>query len=186
MKTIALVTTQILDLTQRRRQADDLLNDNLVWWSEMTKQEKHMLTLTIDEIKDTLLMAVFASNDDSKLIAAAGIFQPRTWSKSQPYYNGKKVVEIGTNYVLPEYRNQGIGTQLIEERLAFAKKQDWVAVSISSNQIVQKAFVNLNGSLMENDPECSDLIDLLCLRCKDNREDCSCCPIVPNCGWIFK
>ncbi len=187
MKVATQISTQILDLTNRRRQEEEdlIFNEKLLWWSEKTEQEKHMLTLSMEEIKSTLLMATFAF-DEGYLIGAAGIFLPRTWNQSEPYFKGRKVVEIGTNFVLPEYRNQGIGTQLIEERLIFAKKQNWVPVSISSNEIVQKAFVRLGGSLMEDDPEhYADLIDQLCLRCTTKKDECSCCPLAANCAWIF-
>ncbi|MCC6448130.1 MAG: GNAT family N-acetyltransferase [Chitinophagaceae bacterium] len=180
------VRTEFLDFTEDSRRSCLTINENLLWWSEKTKEEDHMLTLSIDEIKNTLLMAIFAFNeDDNQLIAAAGIFIPRTWNDSRPYFNTKMVVEIGTNFVLPVYRNQGIGAQLIEERLNYAKAKNWIPVSISSNEIVHKSFVKLNGSLMEDDPDCEELIKLLCLRCP-NGESCKCCPIIPGCGWIFK
>lgn len=187
------IQTNILDFTNGSRQEnmDNMeINKNLLWWSEKTRQEEHMLTLSIEEIKDTLLVAVFAFSEEKEnenLIAAAGIFLPRTWNKSEPYFNGKRVVEIGTNFVLQEHRRQGIGTELIDARLKYAKEQNWVPVSISSNEIVQKALKKLGGSLMEEDESCSEIRDLLCLRSKcEGKQPCKCCPLVFGCGWIFK
>lgn len=177
--------TKILDFTGRRRE-DTMIDNNLLWWSERTREESHMLTLSIEDIKSTLLMAVFAYNsEDNALIAAGGIFLPRTHNQSEPYFDNKKVVEIGTNFVLPKYRMQGIGKQLIDIRLNYAKSNNWVPVSISSNPVVQNIFTKINGILMENDEKYAELRELLCLkRCK-NGSFCNACPLVPNCGWIF-
>lgn len=180
------IFTEILDYTEIN-QEDTITNKNLLWWSKQTENEKHMLTLSLNDIKETLLMVVFAFNENRKLIAAAGIFLPRTWNNSRPIVNGWKVVEIGTNYVLPEYRRQGIGKKLIQERLDYAKYKDWFPVSISSNKTVQKMFSQVGGSLMEKDEKYLELRDSLCLKfkCKD-KQPCDCCPLIPNCGWIFE
>ncbi|MCE9585513.1 GNAT family N-acetyltransferase [Candidatus Nomurabacteria bacterium] len=175
---------EIFDFTDRNRQESARITQNFEWWSCKTREEKHMLTLSVDEIKSTLLMAVF-SYENNEIIGAAGIFLPRTCDKSEPYLDGKKVVEIGTNFVLPDYRGNGIGESLIRERLKFAKEKNWVSVSISSNEVVQKIFRKVNGCLMEDHSCCEALRKTLCLRCNDRKENCKICPLFKDCSWVF-
>ncbi len=154
------------------------------WWSEKTFTEKHMLPLSMDEMKETLLMAIFAFSDNGSQIAAAGIFLPRTGDKSEPRLKGRRVVELGTNFVDPEHRGHHIGSLLINERLRHSHEKNWLPVSISSNPVVQKAFRSVQGVLMEENDEYGELRELLCLRCEE-KDDCKLCPRFSGCAWIF-
>lgn len=122
----------------------------------------------------------FLSNRKVKLFPSEKFSE----NTKEPFLNGSRVVELGTNFVLPEYRNKGIGTKLIEERLRYAKEKKWIPVSISSNEFMHKAFIRLKGILMENNPIYFDLRETLCLRCRD-KEGCKCCPCKKRCAWLF-
>ena len=179
-------STAIIDLTDPSRRLSTKDRENFSWWSDKTTEEKHMLSLSVRDIQETLLVGIFVFNGKADPIAGAGIFKPRTWDGKEPHFNDHQVVELGTNYVLPEYRNQGIGTHLIGERLKYAKEKEWVSVSISSNEIMHRAFSKFNCFIMDEDAgKHGHLMEHLCLRCKTDRETCKCCPFAEKSAWIF-
>jgi predicted acetyltransferase len=158
-------------------------NIALSWWSHGTQVEKHMLNETPKSLKDSLLEG-FIAYQNNKLVGAAGIFLARTKSGEKIYHNKKLVVELGSNYIKPSSRNNGVGNKLLISRIAFSKSKNWQAVSVTTNSQMQHIFKKIKATPMDNIAELEDLREKLCI-CKEVCSSCMSCPLQKEAAWLL-
>lgn len=155
----------------------------LKWWSSGTVKEPHMITESPENLEDNLLEGVIVY-ENNKIIAASGIFPARTKSYKAIYHNNVLVVELGSNYVDPNYREKGIGGELLIMRLKICFKNNWFPVSVTTNKTMQHIFTNIGGSEMDDNPIFEKMRKDLCI-CKTINPDCKACPLQKKGGWVF-
>jgi len=164
---------------------DRKLYEYLPWWVESINKEKKMLQTTEESLLSELLVATFAvSSETGDVVAAAGIVNARNKHNTEIVWNNKKVIEIGSNFVSPDFRNQGIGRRLVERRLELCKERGWIPVSVTTNPAMLRIFSKFNAVPMDGIEEYKKLREDLCL-CAVVSCDCSFCPLHPQAGWIF-
>lgn len=163
---------------------NDFTNSHLKWWAENTQGEKHMCSETVESLQDGLLGAIIALEEDS-VVAAAGIFNARTKEREPIFFEEQLVVELGSNYVTPDYRSKGLGRVLLEKRIEFSQQNGWFPISVTTNPAMQSIFMKKGFISMDKDPLFSDLQKQLCL-CPSVNPDCKLCPLAKNGGWVLK
>ena len=166
-------------------EGDRRLSQYLSWWVKNINQEKHMLSVTEESLKKELLAAAIAFSENEEVIAISGIVNGRNKEEKEMIFDNKKVVEIGSNFVSPPFRNRGIGSKLVLERLQVCKEKNWFPVSITTNPVMLRIFHKLNAKSMESDPQYDCLRQELCI-CHHFSSDCRVCPLQKNGGWVFE
>lgn len=161
------------------------LEHHFQWWAEKTVHEKHMFPKTPEELKREALIAVFCFVPGAGLVAAAGIFPVKGKAGLPARHRGKRVVELGSNYISPDWRRQGIGTRLLAERIRLAKENGWCPTSVTTNPVMRRAFSALGGIDMDSSACYSGLKDLLCVCSETERPVCRCCSFTASAAWIF-
>ncbi|MCD5390058.1 MAG: GNAT family N-acetyltransferase [Candidatus Pacebacteria bacterium] len=154
------------------------------FWSKGTQSEKHLLSETTSSLRKNILNAV-AAYDKYEIVGAAGIFEARTKMKETILFNNKRVVELGSNYIQPEYRGKGLGTLLLKKRLEISLKKNWFTVSVTTNPAMQKIFTAIEGNPMDDLDAFKKLRAQLCL-CTGSVHDINSCPFEKNAAWFFK
>lgn len=155
------------------------------WWAGKTIHEKHMFPKTAEELKREALIAVFVVMPECGVIAAAGIFPVKGKEVSAALFDGKRVVELGSNYISPEWRQQGIGTTLLIERIRLANENGWCPTSVTTNPVMRHVFREVGGIDMDSSACYSRLKDLLCVCSEMERIACRCCSFTKSAAWIF-
>jgi GNAT superfamily N-acetyltransferase len=155
------------------------------WWAAGTKKEPHMLTMTEADLQKAHA-SIFVLGDDSEPVAAAAIFPARNKEEKEIYFNDKLVVELGSNYIAPEFRNNGLGKDLVIRRVQVAYENGWLPVSVTTNPAMHKIFRDLGAEVMDNNPIYRELRHQLCLCKEENNDDCKLCPLKPSGGWLLK
>ena len=183
MKTPIIINSSIITIDNT--EGDRNLLQYLPWWVKNINQEKHMLSVTEESLRKELLIAVIAFSENREVIAIAGIVNGRNKEEKEMTFNDKKVVEIGSNFVTPSFRNQGIGSKLVSERLQICKEKNWFPVSITTNPAMIRIFSKLNARSMEDDQQYYCLRRELCI-CHHFSSDCNVCPLQKNGGWVFE
>lgn len=151
------------------------------WWTKQMRAEKHMVAETPESLKASLLIALVAHEGET-IIAAAGIFPARTKMKSEIEFDGKTVVELGSNFVAPARRGEGIGKSLFKTRVLMSRERGWIPVSVSSNPVMREIFRSLGGVCMDGDVMMSTLKAQLCM-CEAGNASCNFCPLSPGNAW---
>ncbi len=153
------------------------------WWSDRMRDEPHMCKESVATLKEGLHAAVMLFHE-GKPVAAAGIFNARTADKKDLFFNGMQVVELGSNYVLPEYRHHGLGAKLIAERLLVCAERNLFPISVTTNPRVQGIFKQAQAIAMDTHEQYADMQQKLCLCTKVNA-GCKICPMQREGGWVL-
>ncbi len=163
---------------------DEGIEQYLPWWVRQTQEEPHMLPVTAESLRKELLIALVL-HDDTGPVGAAAIVHARNKENTEIFFEGRKVVELGSNIIDPSMRNQGLGKDLVVQRLAICKERDWFPVSVTTNPAVHAIFRKLNAKPMDLDPRYNQLRSQLCL-CSHSNSECKTCPLQQNGGWVFE
>ncbi len=170
-----------MELLHFKAENEDI-NPYLNWWITATQKEKHMVSLS-DDFKTQILYAVIAVHQGQP-IGAAAIVPARTFQNDLIQFNSRLVVELGSNYVEPNFRRQGLAKIFVETRINFAKLNNWFAVSVTTNPNVQDLFIKVGGKPINEEEEFIDLKKHLCM-CRNGPNKCDFCPFTQNAAWYF-
>lgn len=166
--------------------SDDRYDAYLELWASKTQTEYHMLRRTIDFFKDNLLCACFAF-DGELFIGAAGLIPCLRINKTSISYKGSLVVELGSNFVDPKYRNHGIGTEFVMQRLNFAWRHNYLPVSVTGNEKIKKIFNKIGGCLMEDYTYYDHIrTQVRVCECLEDLKPCGVCPLKDKAIWVFE
>jgi ribosomal protein S18 acetylase RimI-like enzyme len=96
--------------------------DIIVDWALSEKGKKYFQEVSFD----STYICLVAENEDGKLVGyIAGA--PKDYS-----YRKSKYIELGDMGVIPEYRSQGIGANLVQEFLKSAREKGYQKAVVSS------------------------------------------------------
>ena len=164
----------------------DAVSDTvLTWWSNGLMSEPHTTPYTPQELKDApLTCAVVVMLNNEKPIAAARLTPARTRSQEPLMHAGKEVLELGSNYVDPNFRNQTIGRRLIEERLRYVHDHPgYLVVVTTSNPIIEQILLELGAK--KADSVYADIKQALCL-CPEGSHYSYCSFSETGNLWVFE
>ena len=153
-------------------------------WAKGIEVEKHMVNETPEDLEKKSLEVVFAIRSDYEFIGASAIMPARTRNCGEIIHGNLQVVELGSNFIEPEFRNQGIGEKLLLRRLELSFKKKWFPVSVTTNPAMQHIFKKLGAVPMDDLAEFKKMRKELCI-CKQICESCLSCPLKENAGWFF-
>lgn len=156
----------------------------LPWWAAKTQEEHHLLSLTVADIQETLVVASVMFDEAGRPIAIAGLFEARSRSGQPISWSGRQVLELGSAYVCPHYRQQGLAKQLMLKRLEFARQHGYCPVCVSTNPIIQHLIRVSGGYPISSLPNGGTLKHELCL-CKTITPACTTCPFTPEAAWCW-
>ncbi len=163
--------------------SDPKVKNYLKWWSDHTKKEQRMLDRSTAFFKMNLLFAVFVFYD-RRLIGAAGLIKCLDrHNKPMLCVKESLVVELISNFVDSDYRDQDIGTELVLCRLKFAQKQNYFPVSVTGSMIIQEIFSHV-AEPMENFIE-YNYIRREVRVCECDHKPCGICPLKDKAIWVF-
>jgi len=124
-----------------------------------TKEDKNTFLLPREVnfyLKHSLCIVFALSNND--LMGAASVISCLDNRTNEKMWIGSKlVVELGSNYVDPNYRGKGLAKEFVNTRLNFCKTKNHFAVSVTSNSTMKKIFDEIGGTQMDKYPEYVDL-----------------------------
>lgn len=172
------LTVQLLT-PHELREFPDLLH----WWAARTQSEPHLLSLTPEEIQETLRVASVIF-DDHHPVALAGLFEARSRTGRPITWHGRQVLELGSAYVVPSYRRQGLARALMLKRLEFARLHGYFPVCVSTNRIIQFLIKSCGGYPISSLPQGGELKHALCL-CQVISEACKTCPFSADAAWCW-
>ncbi len=158
------------------------INPYLNWWILATQREPHMVSLD-QSFKSDLLHAVIALHK-GRPVGAAAIVPARTATHELISFRLKMVVELGSNFVEPDFRRNGLARIFVEERIRIAREKGWFPVSVTTNSAVQDLFMKIGGRPMDNQEELSELRKQLCM-CPKGPCVCNFCPFEEKAAWYF-
>ncbi len=160
------------------------LESYLSWWIAATQREPHMVSLD-ESFRVDLLHAVIAI-EDGRPIGAAAIVPARTALHEPIQFGPKMVVELGSNFVEPDFRRNGLARAFVEERIRVSREYNWFPVSVTTNPAVQSLFRNIGGKPIDEEDllEFQDLKKKLCM-CQNGPGQCNFCPFTKNAAWYF-
>lgn len=160
------------------------LESYLDWWIAATQREPHMVSLD-HSFKKELLHAVIAL-EQGEPVGAAAIVPARTALHEPIQFGPKMVVELGSNFVEPNFRRNGLARTFVEERIRVSREYNWFPVSVTTNQAVQSLFRNIGGKPLDEEDllEFQDFKKKLCM-CTGGPHVCNFCPFTKNAAWYF-
>lgn len=166
---------------------DSKLRGHLKWWSNITFKEPRMLTKSVKFLRENLVYAIFAFNDENELIGSAGLIPCLNRHKEKMYYEDKLVVELASNFVDPDYRDQHIATKFVTERLSFCKENNLFPVSVTGNSQIQTIFYHVGLPMKDFHQYHHIYKEVRVCECTDNEKpSCKVCPLKEKAIWIFK
>lgn len=128
--------------------------------SDATKSDEntYLVPREVDFYLKNLLCVVFAF-DRENFVGAACVIRCLDNRTYEELWVGESrlVVELGSNYVHPDYRGNNIGRDFMTMRLDYCKHKNYFPVSVTSNKIVQNYFEQLGGVPMKEYSEYKDL-----------------------------
>ncbi|MFA5270111.1 MAG: GNAT family N-acetyltransferase [Patescibacteria group bacterium] len=164
----------------RQGQALEMDPQLLSTWSALSEAEPHMLSVSKDELRSTLLFAVIATFGDEP-IGFSGIFPARTKDGHQIVRDKHKLVEFGSAVVVEPWRGQHIGRMMLQIRQHHALNAGYWGVCVTTNPIVQDLLRD-NGWEITNDLE---LKRDLCLCDPQPLHYCATCPLREDACWLL-
>jgi GNAT superfamily N-acetyltransferase len=148
-----------------------------------------MLARTVDFYLKNLLYVVFAF--DWETVVGAACIVRCLHNKNGEEMKDKEsrlVVELGSNYVDPKYRGQGIAKEFVNQRLCYCNPSVHFPVSVTSNVTIQKFFVENGGVLMNSYPKyqnlCSNIRSCDCSKNRTTHEEN--CFLKGKDVWMFE
>jgi predicted GNAT family acetyltransferase len=105
-------------------------------WSPHTFVEKdHMLPHSPQWMINNYSVAVIATKAE-ELVAAAGMIPVINGGPHGIYFENQQVFELCSNFVNPKFREQGIATKLVLERLVYAREHNWLPVVVTKEAYI--------------------------------------------------
>ncbi len=165
---------------------DAELRSYLSWWAYQTTQERRMLDRTPEFFYENLVFAVFAF-DEEELVGAAGLIYPLDKDGGKITWQNKIIIELGSNFVLPKYREMHIAKTFTLIRLDFVQGKDFFPISVTGNIAMQKVFEGIAKPVEDLGEELQSLKGLIrdC-NCQENEKPlCKVCPLADKVVWVF-
>lgn len=142
----------------------DLNNQKLMYalkqLSEATKSDEniYLVKREVDFYLKNSLCIVFAL-DKGNFVGAASVISCLDNRTGEKMWDDKTrlITELGSNYVIPEYRGSSIGRDFIMARLDYCNQKDYFPVSVTSNKVIQNHFEKVGGVLLKEYPQYKDL-----------------------------
>ena len=138
---------------------DSKLMNAMTLLSQATKDENNpfLVPREVDfYLKSSLCIAyIYLNNNFAGASSVISCLDNMTGNKM--WVGSKLVVELGSNFVDPDYRGQGIAKEFVKRRLVYCAANNYFAVSVTSNKIMKKIFTELGGVRMDKYPEYADL-----------------------------
>lgn len=171
---------EILHLDSQNPEIENYLG----WWITATHKEPHMVSLD-ENFRQDLLHGVIAI-EHGRPIGAAAIVPARTILQESITLGPQVVVELGSNFVEPDFRRQGLAKIFVEERVKIARERNWFPVSVTTNPAVQGLFRKIGGKPIDEEEleEFNLLTKKLCM-CQGGPHKCNFCPFAKNAAWYF-
>ena len=177
--------------TQNNPEVDNYLH----WWSARTAEEPNMIFRTPEFFKENLVYGIFAVTTNKEIVGAAGLIHIREFGTGAlVQYRNLHVAELISNYVNPLFRNAGIASTFVSERIQFARQNNSLPVSVTKNEETKKKgtmtriFENFGAKEIENFPEYSKIRKKI-RHCNCGQQDpdvaCANCPLKEKKIWVF-
>ncbi len=167
----------------------DLKNSKLrgyfKWWSNKTFKEPRMLNRTVKFFKENLIFAVFAFSDEV-LIGAAGLIPCVNRHKEKMFQDEMLVVEFASNFVDSNFRDQHIGTELVNIRRSFCIERKLLAVIVTGSSEI-KAILAHYAVPMKGIKKYSHIYNevRICECTEEEKLNCKNCPLKDKAIWVF-
>ena len=154
------------------------------WWADRLAKGDHTISMTAQGLEEEVVEGTVVLCR-GEFAGASAIFKYRT--KDGAYleeYKGKKVVELGSNFIGEAHRSQGIASQQLRKRLEVCREQHYFTIVIANHPNMQKALRKLGAESMHDKPEMKSMLEAGCF-CEDVTEPCGICPLRENGAWYF-